>query len=254
MALFVDGPATTIDDLTDQDSGLLEVAQQNGVNLATKLRLAVDEIRTDLELWLMKPRPTIGEIWSPTLKIDQIVVTPELKRWETMYTLALVYRDVYFTQVVDRFQAKWQGYLELASVVRESFLAIGLPAVNDPIHRAATPVLVSIAGTGASGTFYASVAWVNAANQLGAASEISSMAVPDGNVMVVAAVNPPANATGFVVYAGAALNALVLQSSTALPVTSTYEYIPGQITSGPAPGHGQKPDLFRPVSRMIPRG
>ena len=27
MALFVDGPACTIDDLTDQDSGLLDVAQ-----------------------------------------------------------------------------------------------------------------------------------------------------------------------------------------------------------------------------------
>ena len=28
MALFVDGPACTIDDLTDQDTGLLDVALQ----------------------------------------------------------------------------------------------------------------------------------------------------------------------------------------------------------------------------------
>ena len=80
------------------------------------------------------------------------------------------------------------------------------------------------------------------------------MAVANGNVMVVAAVNPPSNATGFVVYAGTALNALALQTSVALPVTSTYEYIPGLITSGPAPGCGQKPEFFRPVARTILRG
>jgi hypothetical protein len=156
--------------------------------------------------------------------------------------------------VVDRFEAKWQGYVELASVARESFLAGGLPAVNEPIPRAAAPALVSVAGTGTGGTFYASVAWVNATGQQGAASEVSSMTVADGNVMVVAAVNPPSNATGFLVYAGTALNALALQTSVALPVSSTYEYIPGQITSGPGPGHGQKPEFFRPAPRTILRG
>ena len=44
MALFVDGPASTIDDLTDQDSGLLDVAETNGINVSTKLRLAQEEI------------------------------------------------------------------------------------------------------------------------------------------------------------------------------------------------------------------
>jgi hypothetical protein len=255
MALFVDGPASTIDDLTDQDSGLLEVAQTNGVNLSTKLRLALDEIRTDLELWLMKPRPTIGEIWSPALRVEQIVVNPALTRWETLHALTLVYRDVYFTQVVDRYQAKWQGYKELAGDARESFLAGGLPAVNDPIHRAAPPVLIATPSSGAAGgTFYASVAWVNAAGQAGAASEAASMTVGGGNVMIVAAVNPPSNAAGFLVYAGTALNAMVLQSSVGLPVTSTYAYLPGQITAGPLPGCGQNPDFVRPVARTILRG
>jgi hypothetical protein len=254
MALFVDGPAATVDDLTDQDSGLLEVAQTNGVNLATKLRLAVDEIRTDLELWLLKPRPTIGEIWSPALRVEQIVVNPELRRWETMHALTLVYRDVYFTQVVDRFQAKLQGYGELTGIARESFLAVGLPAVNDPIHRASPPVLIATTGTASGGTFYAGVAWVNAAGQVGEASEASSMTLADGNVMIVAAVNPPKNATGFMVYAGAAPNAMVLQTSVALPLTSSYEYLPSQVSAGPLPSRGQKPDFVRPVARTILRG
>ena len=56
MALFVDGPACTIDDLTDQDAGLLGVAQTTGINVYAKLRLAQEEIGTDLQLWLIRPR------------------------------------------------------------------------------------------------------------------------------------------------------------------------------------------------------
>jgi hypothetical protein len=254
MALFVDGPASTIDDLTDQDSGLLDVTQTNGVNLSTKLRLAADEIRTDLELWLLKPRPAIGEIWSPGLRMQQIVVNPALRRWETMHTLALVYRDVYFTQVVDRYQAKWKGYLQLASNARESFLAGGLPVVSDPVPRALAPVLLSTTGSQTGGTFYASVAWVNAAGQQGAASETSSMTLADGNVMIIAAVNGPSNATGFVVFAGDSLVGMVLQTPAPLPVMSTYVYVPGEFTDGQRPGCGQTPDFIRPVARTLLRG
>src|SRR5579863_5249764 len=114
MALFVDGPASTIDDLTDQDAGLLEVALVTGINVSTKLRLAVEEIRTDLHLWLIRPRPTLELLWGPSLRIEQIAITPPLKRWETMHTLALVYRDAYFSQLVDRYQTKWQEYARLA--------------------------------------------------------------------------------------------------------------------------------------------
>jgi hypothetical protein len=255
MALFVDGPAATIDDLTDQDSGLLEVAQTNGVNLSTKLRLAMQEIQTDLELWLKRPRTAIVEFWNTAMRIEQIVVNAELRRWQAMHALELVYRDVYFTQVVDRYQAKWQGYLQLAGGARESFLAGGLPAVNDPIRRAAPPVLIATGSTGATGgTFYTAIAWTNAASQIGEASEASSMTVADGNVMIVAAANPPENAVGFFVYVGTALNTMLLQNPIALAVNGCFEYLPGQVMSGPLPGHGQKPDFIRPVARTVLRG
>ena len=141
MALFVDGPASTIGDLTDQDAGLLDVALNTGINLSTKLRLAIEEIRTDLHLWLIRPRsalyPVIAPepVWGPTLRIEQIVVTPPLKRWETMHTLALVYRDAYFSQLVDRYQAKWQEYAKLTRDASESFIASGMGLVADPVVR-----------------------------------------------------------------------------------------------------------------------
>src|SRR5580658_1597103 len=177
MALFVDGPAATIDDLTDQDAGLLEVALVTGINVSTKLRLAVEEIRTDLHLWLNKPVPTLEQIWGPRLHIDQIVVTPPLKRWETMHALALVYRDAYFSQLVDRYQAKWQEYTNLTRDATESFVASGLGLVRNPVVQAAPPILSMTPGPQGGGTFYASVAWVNAANQEGAPSYASSLTV-----------------------------------------------------------------------------
>jgi hypothetical protein len=246
MALFVDGPASTIEDLTDQDSALLEVAQTNGVNLGTKLRLAAREIRIDLDLTLI--------LLTPAVTANQVLVNRALRQWESMHALALVYRDVAFTQVVDRYEAKWQAYSKLASDARDNFLVGGLPIVNDPIHRAQAPLLSSTVGPQTGGVFYASVAWVNAAGQEGGASVASSITITDGNVMVVAAVAPPANAIGFRVYAGTILSALILQTSVAIAPGSTFQYVPGQVTTGAAPGQGQEPDAIRTVARTLLRG
>jgi hypothetical protein len=258
MALFVDGPACTIDDLTDQDADLLDVALTNNINVSTKLRLAVEEIRTDLHLWLNRPRPDIETLWGAahgaTLRIEQIVVTPSLKRWETMHALALVYRDAYFSQLVDRYQAKWQEYSRQARSAREDFIAGGLALVSDPVIQAAPPVLSTTPGPQSGGTFYASVAWVNSTNQEGVASFASSITVTDGNLMTVGVIGAPKNAVGFNVYAGTALAAMSLQNDSFIPVAATYVYIPGALTQGPLPGTGQSPDFTRPLARTLLRG
>lgn len=254
MALFVDGPACTIGDLTDQDAGLLDVAMNTGINLSTKLRLAMEEIRTELHLWLERPRPTLELIWGPIFHVGQIVVTPPLKRWEVMHALTLVYRDAYFSQLVDRYQAKWQEYATLAKDARDSFIASGLGMVSDPISQAPPPILSTTSGPQAGGTFYASVAWVNAGNQEGAPSYASSITVSDGNLMVVGATGAPANAVGFNVYAGTSLAAMFLQNNVALPPTATFLYVPGEATQGRLPGTGQQPDFKRPLARTLMRG
>lgn len=259
MALFVDGPASTVEDLAEQDSGLLPVAQTTGIDVSAKLRLAQQEIKTDLELWLAKSRLAtdmfpISVLWRPVPRVEQVVITPPLKRWETMLTLELTYRDAYFSQLVDRYQAKWQEYATLACDARETFLASGLGLVNDPLHRPQPPALGSIAGPQSGGTFYASAAWVNAADQESAASDASSIKIADGNLMTVATANAPGNAVGFRVYAGTTLDSMFRQNEVLLPVGATYTYIPGQVAQGPLPGEGQKPDFMRPLARTLPRG
>ena len=254
MALFVDGPASTINDLADQDSGMLGVAKTNGINAYSKIRLSQEEIRTELDLLLLRLQPAGDVPTTPLLRAEQIVVTPVLKRWETMHALELFYRDAYFSDLVDRYQPKWQEYMSLAGGARDNFVASGLGVVNDPIHRAHLPFLAFVAGPQSGGALYASVAWVNATSQEGEASEAASITVPDGNLMTVTATNPPANAVGFQVYAGSTLNAMFRQNNVLLPIGATYTYVPGQVTQGPLPGKGQTPDSVKPLARTLLRG
>lgn len=254
MALFVDGPICTIDDLTDEDSGLLDVAQAAGINVTTKIRLGQGEIAGDLQLWLSKPRRQSEALWSPLPRMEQIVATPALKRWGTMHALGLVYRDAFFSQLVDRYQAKWQAYTKAARDARESFIAGGLALASDPVVRAQSPILATLPAPQSGGTFYASVAWVNQAGQEGDASEAASLTVPDGSVMTVRGSGWPANATAMRVYAGASISAMVLQNSVDLPVDATYTYIPGQVIHARLPGAGQTADVIRQLARVLLRG
>ncbi len=254
MALFADGPSVTIDDLTDEDCGLLDVAQTCGINVSTKLRLAHEEIATDLQLWLSRPRPTLEMIWGPVLRIGQVVATAELKRWERMQALALVYRDAYFSQLADRYQAKWDEYAALTRAAFDRFLSSGVGLVSDPVVRAGLPVLGTIPGPQNGGLFYASIAWVNAAGQEGASSDASSMSVSDGTLMTVSAASAPSNAVGFNVYAGPNLATLFMQNNVALPIGGSFTYVPGAVTQGRTAGVGQPPDFMRPLRRTLLRG
>ncbi len=259
MALFTDGPACTIHDLTDEDSGLLQTAESVGINVTAKLRLAMSEVQSELEAWLLRPQPAMGVVGSPWLLppgIGQVVVTPELARWEKMQALAMVYRDAYFSQLVDRYQGKWDEYAKLTRYARDQFVANGIGLVGDPMPRAELPVLgsASTSTTQAGGAFYAAVAWVNVAGQEGAASEAGSIRIPANNLMTVMASGAPANAVGFNVYAGTALGMMTRQNQVALPAGATFTWIPGAFTSSITAGNGQKPDYTRPLPRTMLRG
>jgi hypothetical protein len=254
MALFIDGPANSVDGLVDEDSGLLETAQTCGINVSGKLRLAWEEMHSDLYLWLERPKGGMDFVWNPTQRVDQIVISHPLRRWERMSALAHVYRDAYFSQLVDRYQAKWDEYTALTRNAREILVATGLDLVTDPIRKAAPPMPGEVAGAGAGGMFYASVAWLNAEGQEGQASDAASITMPPGRYMTVSAVDAPSNATGFNVYAGATPDSITLQNTAALAAGSVYTYVPGATSTGRGPGHGQKAQFKRRLTRTILRG
>jgi hypothetical protein len=254
MALFSDGVACTIDDLTDQDSGLLDVAQTCGINVTTKMRLAHEDITSEIHLWLDRSRPSMDIAWVPSPRIEQVVTTPALRQWEVMMALSLVYRDAYFSQLVDRYQAKWEEYSQLTRRAYERFVASGMGLVNHPVKQALPPILGTVAGPQKGGSFYASIAWVNAAGQEGAASIASSIMIGDGNLMTVSAAESLSGVAGFNVYAATDLNAMFRQNDTALPAGGSFTYVPNVATGGRLPGTGQAPDCVRPMARTILRG
>jgi hypothetical protein len=173
-----------------------------------------------------------------------------------MMTLSLIYRDAYFTQLVDRYQLKWDEYARLARFAREQFLAAGAGIVNDPLPKAAMPELGSVPATTeqAGGTFYASITWVNSAGQESSPSDASSAGVAAGNLLTVAVTEAPANVIGFNVYAGTQLDSLQQQNQIPLPAAGVFTFIPGTSMDGKLAGEGQRPDYIRPLVRTILRG
>jgi hypothetical protein len=246
MALFLDGPACTIDDLLDEDSGLLDTAQTVGINVTAKLKLAMSEVQSELVTMLARVQAT---------DIGQVVATTDLARWEKMQALSMVYRDAAYTQLIDRYKAKWDMFIRLTAAARDQFTANGVGVVNDPVMKATLPVLGTISGESQSGgTFYACVAWVNAGGQEGAPSEAGSIAVPTDNLMTVMAANVPSNATGFNVYAGSVLGMMTLQNLSPVAPGGSFTYVPGESPSSKTPGAGQAPDVFKAIPATTLRG
>ncbi len=253
MALFVDGPANTVDSLRDHDSGLLDVAAACAINVTTKIRLAHEEIDGELRYRLERPRALELQPFAG-LRVDQVVFGDNLRRWEAMLALSKVYEDAYFSQLVDRYQAKAQQFAVYARVAFENFLASGIGLVAEPVRVASAPTLGAVPGPQKGGTFYASVAWVNGRGQEGAPSVASSVTIADGYLMTVSASGAPANTVGFNVYAGADLNRMTLQTHVPVTPTSSFTYVPGWSTNGRLPGSGQLPEFTRIVGRTISRG
>src|SRR6185437_2889895 len=189
MGLFTDGPAIAIDDLMNEDPGLLATAQTVGINVTAKLHLAMSEVQSELEVLLKRLEPSIPLPWILPPNIGQVVVTSDLARWEKIMTLSMVYRDAAFTQLIERYQAKWEMFVSLTQEARDLFIANGVGLVTHPVAKAAIPVLwtESVTGSQSGGTYYCCIAWVNAVGQQGSPSDASSIVVPANNAMTVMA-------------------------------------------------------------------
>ena len=84
MALFTDGPASCMEDLTAQDSQLLDVASVEGIDVTQKLFLAQDELALELNALLSRLSNMDQLFWlAPQPNLGSVVVTPALKLWHT---------------------------------------------------------------------------------------------------------------------------------------------------------------------------
>jgi hypothetical protein len=255
--LLTDGSPNTSEDLRVYESGILDESNLEGINLATKLWLATEEISEIVLNILLDHTSTAtgGDATRRTLGVSDVVVTRQLKRWHALYTLAIFYRDAYNNQLNDRYLSKWNEYLLLAKGAKDVTLQYGLGLVTTPIPQASTPVLNVVPGLLPATIYYVQVTWVSATGAEGNPSKPTAYEAPLASLLTVTnGVNPPAVATGFNVYIGLADCTATRQNSSPLAIGATFTEASSGLVTGAAVGCGQSPDMYVTGGQMLRRG
>ena len=127
MALFVDGEISSLQDLRNHETSILDLASSEVIDLGSKLVLAQNDLAIELAGFLERNQETAR--WSG---VQHVVITEALRVWHTLHTLELTYRDVANTQVIERYSAKLVLYSELARGARKRLFEGGVGLVSAP--------------------------------------------------------------------------------------------------------------------------
>ena len=257
MAMLLDGPPSTIGDLTVRDSDLLEVSATEGIDLSAKLQLAATDIGNTIDSMLLSVLPSCVAVRQRFPSLRHIAVTLQLKLWHTFATLRMVYQDLYYSRLNDRYQAKMKMYREEESRTLDDVRTVGFGVVFDPLPQALAPNVVmvqSTGGTSAAGTIYVAVSYVNQKGEEGLASIPVEADIPDGNAATVNLTALADNAAGWNLFAGVSPDALNRQNPQTLDPLAAFTLAPGNLGTGPTPGSGQHANVLYPIPRRILRG
>jgi hypothetical protein len=252
MALFTDQNTTTIEDLRRHESGILDLAASEGIDLNAKLRLAYEEVSLELSLFL---RRRAGGIHGPDHAVTNVVVTDGLRRWCALQTLSAIYRDTYSSQLNDRYRAKWQEYERAALRAAESLFEYGVGVVVTPIARGHKPSLSPAPAPGApAGTYYVSSSWVGSQGVEGCASDVATIDLNTGFSVTVDAGEAVAHGLSWNVYAGRSPFEMLLQNLQPIPSGQTWTMPASGLIDGRMAGSGQVADYLVRQTRVLPRG
>ena len=259
MALFIDGPVSSVEDLAAQDSQLLDVASVEGIDVSQKLALAQDELTLEISALLTRVSYVDQLFWlAPQSNVGSVVVTPALKLWHTFRSLEMVYSDAYNSQLNDRYAGKRDQFHAKAKWAYETLVAAGIGVASVPVPQAATPTVTAAAAPAPgtplpNGTYYVTVAWVNAAGEEGACALPATVTTSGSSLRVQPAGAPPKTAAGWNVYVGADPDSVALQNGSPIAIGQTWLQ-PAAVAAGRPPGPGQRPTYLKPVPRVIQRG
>ena len=255
MALFTDGTIADVDDLLAYDSGILRVSSAEGVDLAAKLRLANEEVGVGLEEFLVRRVGRSSSPGSPSqLTLYNVVVTPPLKQWHALWTLALVYDDVGGNHVNSRYAVKYKECRQRALWASESLYRIGVGLVSAPIPRAGAPVVRPIAGSLPAATYEVQIAWRNASGERGTPSDPVIQPLNNDGLIGVRAGNPPTSVAGFDVYVGDSPGSASRQNVDVVAPDAEWIMSDAGLVEGAGLPAGQTPDFYLHNDRILQRG
>jgi len=254
MALFTDGPPSSIESLAGLDSQLLSVASTEGIDVRRKLELAHEEIGLDLDALLKRLRSADRLMWAAVKpSLENVIVTTALKLWFAYRTLELVYSDAYNSQLNDRYMGKRDQFHQMAVSHRERLMEAGAGMASIPVPRAMTPVLAAAPGSLPDNIYYVTAAWVNRVTEEGASAIPAAIATASSSFS--AQIGPaPANATGWNVYVGMDPDSTALQNSSPLEIGAAWVQPVWITATGRKPGCGQAPSYVQALTRILQRG
>jgi hypothetical protein len=253
MALFTDGDISTLPDLQDQETGILDAASAEGVDLSTKMRLAQEEIGIEVMAFLLENGQSVCSE-AAIRQLTHVAVTLPLKQWHTFHALALMYRDLYYNHYNDRYGEKWKEYQRLATASAKLLFETGVGIVYTPVERAGKPTLSWATGTMGANTYYVRVSWVSGAGSEGAPSETATLSTEDGTNVMVTPPSVPSVAASWNVYAGTAIDRIMRQNETPLAPGAAWTMPGTGLLTSDIAGDGQDPDVYVTLRRTFRRG
>jgi hypothetical protein len=246
MALLVDGQINGLEDLREWDSGILDVADGERIDLGAKLRRAQAEIEEEVERFLRDQERGM---------ITQVVADRGLRHWHALKTLEAVYRDAYFNQLNDRYGEKWKHYLELAEKQASRYFDAGVAIVYAPLRR--PPQVTAVAGDGElpPATYRVVATVVDSQGRESAPSEEVVVSQPAPHSFVARLPYAPEGATGWSIYVGFSDGEPALQNETPLGLQEAWSLTAAGLRTGRPPGEGQAPDeVIRRSGSILLRG
>ncbi len=246
MALLVDGDINGLGELKEWDSGVLEVAHGEGIDLGSKLRRAQAEVEEEIERFLRdQERGSLG----------QVVIDRGLKHWHALKTLEAVYRDAYFNQLNDRYGAKWKHYLELADRQAERYFAAGVGITLAPLRRPAWVEVRVEDGVMAPASYRIQATVVDAQGRESAPCpvQVEGSALP--HELVASLPYAPEGAAGWNIYVGVDEEPTGLQNGAPLGLDEEWRLPLTGVRTGRPPGEGQGADeVVRAGGSVLLRG
>lgn len=245
MALFIDGAISSLEDLRAYESAIYDLASTERIDLSQKLVLAEQELGVDLTARFFRDDPE---------ELGQAVVTAPLQMWHTFHTLALVYRDAYNSHLNDRYQGKWREYEQQAKWAYTNLLATGVGMVENPVPKASSPTLSTLAGAAPANTYWARVTWVGPGGDEGCPSEPNVLETSEGTVLVARVTGAPAGIIGWNIYVGTSLDETRLQNLSPIPAGDSWTMPSTGLIEGQPAGTGQTPTSYKRFERTFRRG
>ena len=259
MALFTDADVVTLDDLLQFENSLVQIASSHGINVETKIALALSAMADRVMLWLLQIGAADPQwVTRRQIGLSTVVVTPPFRRWICFDALSRFFAEAYNVQLNTRFQGKWTEYQRAAEDTAEMVFATGIGIVFAPLAKPDLPLVSVETGASPAQAIFVQTAWADIRGDESALSPVNGVLLPGESSISVGmaegALDVPSTAVGWNVYVSTTESGLTRQNQVPSQNGTTWSLPASGLIQGAPAIDGQQPDYYIGLSRRLLRG